>query len=106
MVIIVENSVITITSHVTLFDVNGQDNSDTLVSTVVPSVDDLYKAACTPGGNRPKLAYFLIGRWFFGSLVFRSICKSAEKSVEIEFGSDQKSAENLLKQPIRTVHKF
>ena len=64
MVIIAVNSVIIITSHVTLFDVNGQDNSDTLVSTVVPSVDDLYKAACTLVENRPKLAHFLIGRWF------------------------------------------
>ena len=62
MVIIAVNSVIIITSHVTLFDVNGQDNSDTLVSTVVPSVDDLYKAACTLAENRPKLANFLIGR--------------------------------------------
>ena len=41
-----------------------------------------------------------------GSLDFRSISKSAEKSAEIKFGSDQKSAEIRLKQPIRTVHKF
>ena len=42
----------------------------------------------------------------FESLDFRPICKSEEKSVENKFGSDQKSAENRLEQPIRTVHKF
>ena len=42
----------------------------------------------------------------FGSSGFRPISKSAEKSVEINFGSDQKSTEPRLQQPIRTVHKF
>ena len=42
----------------------------------------------------------------FGSLDFRPISKSAKISAEIKFGSDQKSAEIRLKQPIRTVHKF
>ena len=42
----------------------------------------------------------------FGSFVLRPIRKSAQKLAEIEFVLDQKSAENRLKQPIRTVHKF
>ena len=42
----------------------------------------------------------------FGSLVFRPIRKSAEKLAEIKFVPNQKSAENRLKPPIRTVHKF
>ena len=42
----------------------------------------------------------------FESLDFRPICKSEEKSVEIKFVSDQKSAENRLKQQIKTVRKF
>ena len=51
------------------------------------------------------------GRFFdqpivFGSSDFRPISKPAGKSAEIKFGSDQKSAENRLKQPIRTVQKF
>ena len=32
--------------------------------------------------------------------------QSAANSAEIKFGSDQKSAENRVKQPIRTAHKF
>ena len=42
----------------------------------------------------------------FGSSGFQPICKSGDKSAEIKFSSDQRTAENRLKQPIRTVHKF
>ena len=42
----------------------------------------------------------------FGSSDLQPIFNSAKNSADIKFGSDQKSAENRLKQPIRTVHKF
>ena len=58
------------------------------------------------GGKSAKTGRFAGRPIVFGSLDFRTICKSAEKSAKIKFSSDQKSAENRLKQPIKTVHKF
>ena len=60
----------------------------------------MIKATCILAKNRPKT-----GR-FFESFALRPIRKSAQKLAEIEFGPDQKSAENRSIQPIRTVHKL
>ena len=63
------------------------------------------KAACMLAKSA-KTGPFFDRPIVFGYLDFRPICISAEKSAEIKFDSDQKSAENRLKQPIRTVHNF